>query len=197
MLFPVTPRTPNFEWKSEDQFVDPLTGHVLVCPAFLEGMEKAQQLRSKWGAPLQATSGFRHPLYNVVVALPVEERGPILARARGQRWTAEELRERMIEEFGPEVDMGAEDSQHLLLDTGHPESNRFALDLTPSQQSPRISPRTPLPQQIRILGEMAKQVGFRGIGLYDGHIHVDPRLTPAYWDLRSDQWKEQEREPFA
>lgn len=33
--------------------------------------------------------------------------------------------------------------------------------------------------------EVARKVGFTGIGDYDTFVHVDTRGNPAYWDLRS------------
>ena len=45
---------------------------------------------------------------------------------------------------------------------------------------------------IRVIGvtpvqvaKLAKQVGFRGVGIYDTFTHVDVRLTPTEWDYRT------------
>ncbi|SHI74741.1 Peptidase M15 [Geosporobacter subterraneus DSM 17957] len=35
------------------------------------------------------------------------------------------------------------------------------------------------------VAKLAKQVGFRGVGIYDTFTHVDVRATPTEWDYRT------------
>jgi uncharacterized protein YcbK (DUF882 family) len=41
-----------------------------------------------------------------------------------------------------------------------------------------------IPLQIEEIKRIAKQIGFRGIGLYNTFIHLDVRHRPAEWDNR-------------
>lgn len=44
----------------------------------------------------------------------------------------------------------------------------------------RITPSLPREK----IHEMARKAGFKAIGDYNTFVHIDTRLSPAYWDLR-------------
>ena len=73
---------------------------------------------------------------------------------------------------------GADKSQHMV----------FATDIAPNLNSNRVGLIPPPDRQqeaIEMVANVADQIGFDGIGLYDSFVHLDMRGQKARWDNRS------------
>jgi uncharacterized protein YcbK (DUF882 family) len=92
----------------------------------------------------------------------------------------EELRKLVCDHFGRDVP--------LIINSGYrtPEHNKAVGGAENSQHlyGTAVDVRVPKGLTVEAFAAMAESVGFDGIGLYHGRIHVDVRGYKARWDNR-------------
>ena len=178
----ITPSTPNFTWDGSDRIACPRTAMVRADAEFFDGIEALQQVRTWWGAGITITSCFRDPYYNAVVDLDDDQKMMEFARLDENVTPVRAWRKHISAKYGSKV-MGAAGSKHLL------GSMVPTFDIVASAASKHVAPRMPRPYFNELVAAKLFDAGFRGIGVYDEHIHCDQRTKIWVSDSRSAEFK--------